>query len=219
MQPIRNVIIAAAGMGNRLGYCMPKCLVDVLGRKIIEYQLELLKDIPNVRIVVGYQETQVMNFVKKIRKDIVFVRNPAFKNTTTLQSLYLGVKGLQEPCIIMDGDTIFERESFNKFLSHCEDRIPTLGVSSIISTDPVYADSSDKKLDIVSFSRNKVSKYEWANIALVVPSMIENKNIHVYQQLSKYLPLRGFEINRLEIDTEMDLINARNVLLEHPLYV
>ena len=37
MQTVENVVIAAAGMGKRLGMGIPKALVDVDGRKIIDY--------------------------------------------------------------------------------------------------------------------------------------------------------------------------------------
>ncbi|OEF97721.1 NTP transferase domain-containing protein [Desulfuribacillus alkaliarsenatis] len=219
MQSIRNVIIAAAGMGNRLGYGIPKCLVEVLGKKIIEYQLDLLKDVPNVRIVVGYREKQVLEDIKKIRKDIIFVRNPSFKDTTTLQSLYLATKGLEDSCIIMDGDTIYERESFNQFMKACEDNVPTIGVTSYISDEPVYAQVCNDSQYVVGFSRDIESGFEWANLALIQPSMLANNNTHVYQQLSKYLPMRAIHVKRLEIDTEHDLQVAIKTLNEHPNYV
>lgn len=56
MSSVENVVIAAAGMSTRLGVGRPKCLVEVCGRKIIEYQLALLKEIPHVYMVVGFCE-------------------------------------------------------------------------------------------------------------------------------------------------------------------
>ena len=53
MQHVENIIIAAAGRGKRLGLGLPKCLVRVQNRAIIEYQLHLVRHIPHVRLVVG----------------------------------------------------------------------------------------------------------------------------------------------------------------------
>jgi len=214
---VKHVIIAAAGMGNRLGKGIPKSLVEVNNRKIIEYQLKLLEEIPYVRIVVGYMEDEVINIAKAIRPDIIFVRNPSFKKTSTLQSFYLAAKNLEERCIIMDGDTIFNEKDFYDFLSYCDDGINTIGISNRISEEPVYVDTNNigGELEVVSFQRDFKTNYEWANIACISPNLLEYRNINVYQQLEQELPLRAFNMDRLEVDTEQDLIIASKVLQEN----
>lgn len=56
MQTVKNVVIAAAGMGTRLGIGKPKCLLEINDKALLEYQLDLLKDIKNIFIVVGFIE-------------------------------------------------------------------------------------------------------------------------------------------------------------------
>ena len=68
MQHVENIIIAAAGRGKRLGLGLPKCLVRVQNRAIIEYQLHLVRHIPHVRLVVGYFEQDVVEFVRRLRR-------------------------------------------------------------------------------------------------------------------------------------------------------
>ena len=84
-----TVIITAAGFGKRLGYNIPKSLVVINGKTIIERQLEILKNFKDIRIVVGFKANEVINQVKKIRKDILFVVNHNYSTTTPLNSLFL----------------------------------------------------------------------------------------------------------------------------------
>lgn len=210
MRPPRHAVIAAAGVGSRLGLGMPKCLVEVCGRRIIDYLLDAVADIPQVRLVVGFRELEVMAHVRKVRRDVLFVRNPAFLHTTTLQSLHLGVRGLEDPCLILDGDTIYQRESLRRLCELSSDGAPTIGVSTSITEDPVYAavSDSDGHLTITGFSRDQPSGHEWANVAVVPPALLTDSQTHVYQRLSTALPLRAGIIERLEIDTEGDLRRA-----------
>ena len=48
-----SIIICCAGMGTRLGIGTTKALINVYGKSLIERQLELTKDIDDVRVVVG----------------------------------------------------------------------------------------------------------------------------------------------------------------------
>ena len=54
-------------------------------------------------------EDEVINIAKAIRPDIIFVRNPSFKNFNIAEFLSCS-KNLEERCIIMDGDTIFNEK-------------------------------------------------------------------------------------------------------------
>ena len=93
MSSIKHAIISAAGMGTRLGLNAPKCLLQFNGISIIQHQLDLLKDIEDVRIVVGFMEESVVKTVKAIRSDVVFVRNPFYQTTSNNYSISLGTKG------------------------------------------------------------------------------------------------------------------------------
>lgn len=111
MSFIKHAVICAAGMGTRLGMNMPKCLVKIGDKAIIEYQLELLKDVEDIRIVVGFMEEKVIEHVLKIRNDVIFVRNSRYQITTNAYSLSLGSKHLREPYIMLDGDLLIEKNN------------------------------------------------------------------------------------------------------------
>lgn len=114
---IRHAVIAAAGFGSRLHQGIPKCLVEIDGHKIIEYQLALLRDVPDVRVVVGYHGDEVVRAVKALRPDVTCISNPRYDTTTTLQSYYMGCHDIHDFFILMDGDIIPHKTSFRQFLS------------------------------------------------------------------------------------------------------
>lgn len=96
MNTLQHAVIAAAGFGSRLNQGIPKCLVEVNGHRIIEYQMALLRNIPDVRIVVGYHADDVIRFVRPLRPDIRFIVNERFDTTSTLQSYYMGCSGIPD---------------------------------------------------------------------------------------------------------------------------
>ena len=144
MSIVGHAVIAAAGVGSRLGHGIPKALIDVCGRLIIEYQLHLLRDVEDVRVVVGYHERAVIAAVRRVRADVIFVRNPAYRHTTTLQSLHLAARDLRgKSVLILDGDTVYGARSFATFLETCRERSSLVSIADEISEDPVYANTAE----------------------------------------------------------------------------
>ena len=217
MQTVKNVVIAAAGMGTRLGAGKPKCLIEVNGKTLLEYQLALLKDVENIFLVVGFMEDDVMNFAPKIRRDIIFVRNANFQHTKTLGSYYLAAKIIDDAAIFMDGDMIIEPNSFAEFLDAAtkidgDDML--IAVSKRISDDPVYCDVENHQgaLTIRNFSYENKTPYEWANVVYMPANRMENGTSHTFEHLQKFLPTSAKIIDRLEIDTPEDLHDAEKFL-------
>src|ERR1044071_5171905 len=92
-----SVVISCAGVGQRLGLSKTKALAHVYGRPIIAWQLEALSWVKDLRIVVGYQASDVIDCVTQIRKDVVFAFNHEYSQTGTAASFIagaLGAKGL-----------------------------------------------------------------------------------------------------------------------------
>lgn len=213
MQTVRNVVIAAAGMSTRLGAGKPKCLISLNGKTLLEYQLDLLRDVENVFLIVGFMEEDVMNFARNLRRDIIFVRNANFQHTKTLGSFYLAARIIDGSAIFMDGDMIIEPRSFAEFLRVPNDEI-TIAVSQRISDDPVYCDvrQIDGALKIHGFSFEQKSAYEWANVVYMPANLMANGNTHTFEHLKNFLPAAAKIIDRLEIDTAEDLRDAEKFL-------
>ncbi len=208
MSTVKHAVIAAAGLGSRLGMGKPKCLIEFSGTTILEHQLGLLRDVEDVRVVVGFEEERVTALVKEIRSDVIIVRNPAYRTTTTLHSYVMGAEHLTDNCLFMDGDILFQPSSFNLFISACKVNETLIGVTKAKTKDAVYA-LTNEKFEIESFSRVTSTPYEWANIVWIAPKKFENPTaISVYERLTAHLPLSSKEIVSYEIDTKEDMDNA-----------
>jgi len=212
VSPPKHAVITAAGLGSRLGMNIPKCLVPVAGKSIIDRQLELLQDIEDVRIVVGFQRAEVIAHVRRIRSDVIYVCNHGYANTSVLQSLFLGCQGIDEPFLVLDGDVIPDAFSFRDFLGRFSKGEPLTAICKANSTDPVYATvdpiGADGATTLRSLQREPGSEWEWPGVSIMKPSMVEYRATFVYQQVQQFLPMPAYELRCWEIDTPQDLVRA-----------
>ena len=110
-----KAVILAAGRGTRLRPLtdtMPKCLVQVHGKPLLQYQLECLDHagIQHCVIVVGYLADQIQRqFGSRFRNvRITYVVNERFLETNNLYSLWLARHELDDDILLMEGDLLFE---------------------------------------------------------------------------------------------------------------
>ncbi|MFA3783647.1 NTP transferase domain-containing protein [Melioribacteraceae bacterium 4301-Me] len=211
---IKNAVICAAGIGSRLGLDMPKCLVKIGNHKLIYYLLKVLEDVPNIRIVVGFKEEEVIEYVRSIRNDVIFVRNPDYRTTTNSYSLYLGSYDLSEPFINIDGDMYIDKKNYNLFLNQIIQGENLIGITKAYTEEPVFV-QLNKEGKVIKFSREKISEYEWTGIAYFNKIRISKEGHYVYQELEKFLPIQACEIECYEIDTPQDLDYVSNKIDLH----
>ena len=108
-----KAIFIAAGEGSRMGHLteeIPKPLVDVNGKSIIERELDLLNNnkITDITIITGpYKEK--FNF-----KNVNYVNDEKFKEHDQLGSLMVARDSICDDVIILFADIIFE-ESILQF--------------------------------------------------------------------------------------------------------
>lgn len=207
MPAIKHAVIAAAGIGSRLGYAIPKCLLDIAGRCLLESQLRLLRDVVDVRIVVGYRENDVMSAALRIREDIIFVRNPTFSTTTTQDSYALGCRDLVEGCLFMDADIWFEQSGFRQLLREAPRYPLAIGVTESKTEDAVYASVDNGA--VTGFSRTNWSPFEWANVVWARPGTFFEGRGAVFETLAAHLPAPALVVTSFEVDNETDLRRAR----------
>jgi choline kinase len=111
-----KAVILAAGQGIRLRPLtshLPKCLVQINGKSILQYQLEALDSvgIRNCVVVVGFMAQQVQEYFgsKFANIDLTYVLNECFKETNNLYSLWLAKQHLRNNTILIEGDILFDR--------------------------------------------------------------------------------------------------------------
>jgi choline kinase len=150
-------------------------------------------------------EELVIEHVRKLRDDVVFVRNPLFQTTSNAHSLWLATRDLQEPFIAIDGDMLINPLSFKAFLNACTGRESIIGVAKSKTEEAVFV-----RLDIldqvVAFHREPRETYEWCGIAYLKNIRLQGgEQAYVYSVLEKHLPLRSKIVDCYEIDTPADL--------------
>lgn len=203
MSTTKSIIISCAGTGSRLGLGQTKALININGKSLIHWQLEALKKIEDVRIVVGYQATEVIKEVLKIRKDIIFIFNHDYYETKTGASYYLGAKHANKYAIEWDGDLLVHPKDIQKILDIEEEFV---AYSKISSEEAVYVKTNDNG-DVVSFSK-KNGDFEWTGPACIKKNKIKNTSKNVFNQIEKYLPIKGILIRAMDIDTYSDYKKA-----------
>lgn len=208
------IVIAAAGKGSRLGAGIPKCLIEVNGHAIFEYQLKAFAWADEIRMVVGYKAEEVMRKVQKINPHIKFIVNNNYESTNTLQSNYLGIDGVKEKVMFIDGDMIISRKTAQDLKEAYEKGEEFAGVAADISEEPVYADVKEEAVQWFDFE--KKAMYEWANVALLNPEKVEYLPTYFFVQIGKFLPIKAVEVERLEIDTAEDYAHAETVIKAMP---
>lgn len=199
MSTIKSVVISCAGIGSRLGLGQTKALIEVKGKSIISWQLELLKEVEDIRIVIGYQAKDVVKEVLKFRKDIVFVYNHDYFNTKTGASFYLGSKDANEYVIEWDGDLLVHPDDVKKILSEEGEFI---GYSEISSDEAVYVKTNNQG-DVIAFSRES-GDYEWTGPASIKKSKLQYTSGNVFEQIVPHLPIKGLKVQAYDIDTYED---------------
>ncbi|MEY3122009.1 MAG: hypothetical protein RI993_834 [Pseudomonadota bacterium] len=214
MSYVKHAVIAAAGLGSRLGMGRPKCLIEIGGMTILERQLNLLDDIEDVRVVVGFEESHVIDLVRKVRPDTLIVRNPGYRSNTTLHSYTFGAMYLDAPCLFLDGDILFEQASLTGFIDSCTQDHALVGITQTKTRDAVFVHLDDKQ-QITSFSRTKASLYEWANIVWIHSKQFKEPSGFVYDRLTDYLPLQAKSIICNEIDTKEDMEVAKQNISQY----
>lgn len=118
-----QAIIMAAGKGSRLGALTcgnPKSFVEIKGKKLIEYNICLLKKyhIDEIVIVTGYQNESFETLLAG-EKNVHFVYNPFYEMMNVLGSFYMGMEALHDDFIYLHADTLCEPVIFEK-LVHME---------------------------------------------------------------------------------------------------
>jgi choline kinase len=136
---VTGALILAAGRGTRLGADVagrPKCLTDVAGRAIIDWQLDALaaNSIRDVVIVTGFEAQQVISHVTRRQATgqfaFTFVNNDRFAETNVLTSWFEARAVLRDAYVYMHGDTIFEPELVRRLLVGADDQQLTLTVDT-----------------------------------------------------------------------------------------
>jgi choline kinase len=156
-----RAIILSAGQGTRLlpeTAHTPKCLLPVRGREtVLEHQLRALAacGVGEARIVVGFEAEQVEASLRERPVQGIRTRtipNPLFAATENLVSAWLATRDLSADYVLLNGDTLFEREVLARLLAEA-----SAPVTLTVNRKPEY-DEDDMKVSLDGHRVRAVSK-------------------------------------------------------------
>lgn len=145
---VDNAVILAAGIATRLvplSLEYPKGLFEVRGQKLIEREIEQLKEagINNIMVVLGYKKE--MFYYLKDKYDVKFIINEEYNTKNNIESLYRAKDYLKNtyvcPCDVYFISNPFNQYEYNSFYA---------GYESNEQTDEMYAitDNDNRIIDI-----------------------------------------------------------------------
>lgn len=119
-----RAILINAGQGSRLlplTLHTPKCLVEVNGRSILDHQIEALQaaGVPRIEVVGGYRAGQIREHLQRHHDParVALTINPFWSVSSSIGSVWAVREYLDEPFVLVNGDTIFDPTVFQQALA------------------------------------------------------------------------------------------------------
>jgi len=238
---LKTAVILAAGRGSRLEVItdeIPKCLVEVDGRSLLERMLDQLESIgiETVIIVVGYRAESIHERIGETwgKMSIQYVLNTAWANTNNILSLFLAIDYLNfsflllESDLILDDDALAEFGPFNgigieSFKGHMDGTVVSLSDSGNLSR--MYLNSSPdrpkdasnlyKTVNIYSFNIKSFKEF----VVPILKDIVHTGRLDVYYEIAfavaierKFVSFRTIDFESykwVEIDNVSDLNRAQ----------
>jgi len=116
-------LILAAGESKRLRPLtndIPKCLLNIGGQSIIDYQIKALinNKVSEIVVVVGYMAESIMKKLTTDYPDLYFkfIYNPIYSQTNTVYSLWLASRELDDDVIYFNADVLTHPDVINRLV-------------------------------------------------------------------------------------------------------
>ena len=230
-----RAIIPVAGHGTRLEphtLTLQKCLLPVGGKAVLEHILDRITNagITDITLITGHLGEQVVEFCTSYpNANFTFVEQT--ERLGLGHAIYQGLNSINEPLLIVLGDSIFELD-YNRFLSSPNS---TIGVAPV--PDP-------KRFGIVELTGDRISNV-WekpdnppSNLALIgiyyissqlelsmgiehlIKNNIRTKNEYQLTDAFQVMIDKGHIFNAFEIDECLDcgipetMLSSNKILLE-----
>ena len=128
-----NAIIIAGGNSTRirpLSNEIPKTMIEIYGKSILEKQIELFQryGISDITVVTGYQSEKIN------LPNITCIKNEKYKSTNVNEGLFCAKAKFNDSVVITHGDLIFEHEVLEQVLNFKGD----IGVGVRLNWKPHY---------------------------------------------------------------------------------
>lgn len=202
----KSVVISCAGIGSRLGLGLTKALVQINGGSLISWQLKLFRDVTDLRLVIGFQASEIIEEVMKERRDVIFCYNHRYFETKTGASYYLGARHANRETVEWDGDLLVHPDDVRMLLQTPGEYIC---YSDITSEDTVCV-RTDEEGRVLSFSREG-GDYEWTGPACMYKEHLTYSSQNVFNMFEPFCPMRGIKVRAYDIDTYNDYLRVSEI--------
>lgn len=234
-----KALILNSGAGRRMGDLTsehPKCMTTISQNEtILSRQLQQIVDtgIEEVVITTGAFDNVLVNYCENLDLPIklTYVKNPDFKNTNYIYSIYCARKYLDDDLILMHGDLVFENSVIDQIMAYERScmvvsstlPLPEKDFKAVIHDDHIF------KIGIEYFSQAyaaqplyKILKKDWKVWLNRIIEYCENGNVkcyaeNAYNEISDSCILYPLDIKNQfcsEIDDQKDLMIVAQKLYE-----
>ena len=219
-----EILIYAAGFGSRLGKNIPKILVKVRNKSLLEHQLIAIGNVfPGcpVRIMAGYQYNILADYVKSLKweKNPVTIHFNPFFETGIISTAWESQFAIKDRDIIrMDGDVYISPESLSALQDVPHSTILLTTVSHPKKTAIAKTDETGR-FNGLEIADNYLGNNEWVCIERyvndeyrkIVTEAIGSVTLKSYffEMINTKIPEFQFDLKHIqdifEIDTPEDL--------------
>ena len=151
-----KALILAAGVSRRLypqTYNTPKCLLEVGGKPIINYQLEALSElgINDITMIIGYHREMLVESVEKNFPEInfKFIVNHHYFETNTAYSVYVGKEALSDQHLLMNADVVYPKELLSKLYHSSFENVLAVDIKSCGREEVKVIDGGQNKISAI----------------------------------------------------------------------
>ena len=237
-----QAIILAAGVGSRLRPItneLPKCLVQVNGKSIIEYQIDAYLDaeIEEIIVLTGYMQEKLVKFLKSKYQNvkITFINNDYYRTTNNMYSLYLEKDLIKGEFIMSNADVVFSKDMVKLLLKNKEDSIIAVekdmyneeSMKIVVSKNKVKSISKQiekskaygTSIDLYKFNK-EATELMFTEISYIIN---KDKNLNSWTEVALdsilyktiFKPMNIGERFWYEIDNHEDLKSADKIVKEY----
>lgn len=174
----------------------PKCMTEISSTEtIISRQLRQLaaSNISEVVITTGYFDDVLVNYCTELDLPLklTFVKNPEFRNTNYIYSIYCAREYLHDDIILMHGDLVFENAVLYELLSAERSSMAVSSTVPIPQKDfkAVVRQNRIQKVGVEFFSEvvtaqplYKILKSDWDVWLNAIIDFCENGNVKCYAE-------------------------------------
>ena len=215
-----RAIILAAGSGLRLGQHtkdVPKALLDLNGKSILERQISLLREhgVNEIFVVIGYKRE------KHILKDIEYIFNPRYSETEQLASMMVARTKIFDDVLVIFGDIIFDSQILQQILASNDD----IAIAIDLDWEKSYnerPDNSKSLADKVLLNQKKILRISTKETSLDIENQTVGEFLGVIKLsangsrtiIKKYEELEKSHVGRFHDANSLEKAKLADILQE-----